>query len=157
MTNQENTIDDFFNRYAARFNWALWNEQFDIDAVVESFAEEVIAANPLGVRAGKNDQAFKEAILKGWGLYRSIGIHSMSIISKTITLLDDFHAMVKIRWQCLFVTKEKRAGEIEFDVIYMVQMRFGSIKIFAYITGDEQQELKNSGLIESSSAAGQAA
>lgn len=72
----------------------------------------------------------------------------MNIVSKSITLLDDLHAMVKVNWQCLFVTKEERTGEMDFEVVYILQMRSNTIKIFAYITGDEQEAFKKAGLID---------
>ena len=149
MVNQENVIDDFFNRYAARFNRALWNEQFDIDGVVEAFAEEFISAGPFGVQTGKNDQAFRDVIPKGWSYYKNLGIHSMNVLAKKIVFLDEFHAMARIQWQSLFATKDGREGEIEFEVIYILQLREEGIKIFAYITGDEQKAFKDAGLYES--------
>jgi len=36
---------------------------------------------------------------------------------------------------------------IDFDVIYLLQYRDQHLKIFAYITGDEQAELQKNGLI----------
>lgn len=147
MVGQENAIDDFFYRYAARVNRALWGEQFDIDGVAEAFSDEFIGANPLGVRAGKNDVTFSETITKGWDFYKDIGINSMNILAKNIFILDEFHAMAKIQWQSLYSTKDGREGEIKFDVIYLLQLREEKIKIFAYITGDEKQALKDAGLL----------
>lgn len=145
--NERNDIDDFFNQYAARVNWALWEGQFDTDGIMQAFSEDFIGASPLGVRAGKNDSVFKDAISKGWSFYRNLGIHSMNIISKNITLLDEFHAMVKVKWNCLYVTKTDRSGEIEFEVFYLLHIQANNIKIFAYITGDEQAAFKEAGLI----------
>jgi hypothetical protein len=47
----------------------------------------------------------------------------------------------------LFVTKDKREGAIDFEVIYLLQLRDERIKIFAYITGDEQKAFKDAGLL----------
>ena len=71
----------------------------------------------------------------------------MNIIDKGITLLDEFHAMVKIGWKGTYEKKDGEALTIEFDVFYMVQELNGSIKIFAYVTGDEEKALKDNGLI----------
>ena len=150
--NEYNDIDDFFSQYAARVNWALWEGQFDADGIMHSFTEDFVGASPLGVLAGKNDATFKEAILRGWSYYRDLGIHSMNILRKSVTLLDGFHAMAKVNWQCLFVTKKGRSGEIDFEVIYILQMRANTIKIFAYITGDELEAFKEAGLIDESAA-----
>jgi hypothetical protein len=55
--------------------------------------------------------------------------------------------MAKIHWKSLFVTNEKRSGEIDFDVIYLLQLKGEDVKIFASITGDEREALKNNVLI----------
>jgi hypothetical protein len=143
----QSAIDDFFDQYSARLNCALWEGQFDPESTMQAFADEFIGASPLGIRSGKNDASFKEAISKGWSSYRELGINSMNILSKDITLLDGLHALVKVKWNCLYVTKTERTGEIEFEVFYLLQMRAGSLKIFAYITGDEQQAFKDAGLL----------
>jgi hypothetical protein len=145
--NERNDITDFFNQYAARVNWALWEGKFDTEGLMGCFSEDFIGASPLGVRVGKNDASFREAVSKGWTYYRDLGIHSMNIIDKRITQLNELHAMVKVKWQCLFVTNKGKAGEIGFDVFYILQMRASTIKIFAYITGDEQQAFREAGLI----------
>ena len=64
-----------------------------------------------------------------------------------ITQLDPRHAMTKVHWKSGFVRKDRSAGSIEFDVIYLVQIKDLQPKIFAYITGDEQSALKEEGLI----------
>lgn len=96
-------------------------------------------SNPNGVAGAKNDDTFKEAILKRWAFYKRIGIQSMNILSKEITLLDELHAIVKIHWKSSYRKSDGSFGTIEFDVIYIVQLRSAGIKIFAYITGDEQK------------------
>lgn len=46
-----------------------------------------------------------------------------------------------------FYGSENASGEIPFEVVYMVQYRDGAIKIFAYVTGDEQAAFKDYKLI----------
>jgi hypothetical protein len=145
-TLQQNEIEDFFDRYERRFNLALSEGKADIDETVNSFTSDFIEASPAGVVAGKNDKKFREALSKGWAFYKEIGIDSMDILSKQINILDQFHAIVKIRWNSLFTRKDTTKGEIAFDVFYLVQKR-EDIRIFAYITGNEQQALKDAGLI----------
>jgi hypothetical protein len=147
MSIQHHEIDNFFNRYEARVNQALAGTEPNIDETANSFAEHFIEASPLGVNAGKNDEKFREMIPQGWTFYKNIGIRSMDILSKQITILDEFHALVKIHWNSSFVRKDKSEGAISFDVFYLLQKRDDNIRIFAYITGDEQQALKDEGLI----------
>jgi hypothetical protein len=144
---QQHEVEKFFNRYETRFNEALRGGEPDIDGTVDSFSSHFIEASPLGVMAGKNDEQFRDAIRQGWASYRQMGILSMEILSKQITILDDYHAMVKIHWNSNFVRKNNTPGEIDFDVFYLVQKKDDRVQIFAYITGDEQQALKDQGLI----------
>ncbi len=71
----------------------------------------------------------------------------MKIASLDITLLDDLHSMVKVHWQAIYNKKNGSEESIDFDVIYFVQMIDDQLKIFAYITGDEQGVLRERGLI----------
>lgn len=140
-------IENFFDRYAERFNGFLKNDVVDSEETAACFSECFVESSPLGVICGKNDEQFRAAIPQGYGFYKSIGISSMDIISKAITVLDEFHVMVRIHWNSAFITRESSRGSIEFDVIYFLQTKGEEFKIFAYITGDEQAALKENGLI----------
>ena len=51
-------------------------------------------------------------------------------------------------WSSLFRRKDKAIVEIEFDNIYLLHIpEGGSPKIFAWITGDEQQALKDCAIL----------
>ena len=146
ITGRIEKLEAFFDAYAKRFNEALQDKNVDVGAVVDTFAESFIEASPKGVISGKNDAEFKKAIPKGYDFYKSIGTKSMEIIDKGITLLDEFHAIVKIGWKANYEKKDGKAIIIEFDVFYIVQELKNTIKIFAYITGDEEKALKDNGL-----------
>jgi len=140
-------IDEFFKQYVDRFNQALAGEIPDVEGTAASFAGCFIEASPLGVSCGKNDEQFRGVIPQGYAFYRSIGVTAMEIIYKEITHLDEFHIMVKVRWKSKFTKKDHLKDTIEFEVIYLLQGIKNMLKIFAYITGDEQQALKEKGLI----------
>lgn len=144
---QQHEIENFFNRYERRFNDALAGGESDIDETVNSFAEFFIEASPTGVTFGKNDKKFRKAISQGWMFYKNIGVRSMDISSIQITILDPFHAIVKVHWNSAFERKNKTKGDLAFDVFYLIQKQVEDLRIFAYITGDEQQALKDEGLI----------
>ena len=127
-------------------NNALFGEANDFDAIMNSFADFVVGANPMGVAGGKNDEQFAKAIREGIDFYKNIGIISMNIISKEVNILDDFHAIVKIFWNS-FYGNETDSGDIPFEVVYLVQHKNGLNKIFAYVTGDEQAAFRNYKLI----------
>lgn len=147
MSNRIQQLQAFFKLYADSFNNALNEDTPDIEWTVNSFSNSFIAANPLGVTCGQNNEEFNSAIFQGYALYKSIGVKAMDIISIETTELDDFHAMTKVRWKSSYVKKDNSKGNIEFDNYYFTQTKLKEHKIFAYITGDEQAALKEHGLI----------
>ena len=142
MEQREQQLKDFFTGYEQRFNRFLKGESLEVESTARSFSSCFIEASPKGVNCGQNDLQFRSMIPAGYEFYRSIGITAMDILSKNITLLDDFHAMVKVHWNSRFTGKDNVKGTIEFDVIYLLQTNEDFPKIFAYITGDEQAALK---------------
>jgi hypothetical protein len=147
MDTNEREMDNFFYSYANRINNGLKGGLPDIEGTAKSFSNCFIAASPAGISCGQNDDSFRAAIPKGYEFYKNIGIKSMDIISKEITVLDDFHTIAKVKWKSSFVKKDKSEGSIEFENIYFMQTKNGEHKIFAYITGDEEAALKEHGLI----------
>lgn len=140
------SIDDFFSQYASTMNNALFGDMPDVSAITRSFSDFVVGASPQGIMGGRNDETFGKSIRDGIDFYKRIGIISMNIISKDVTVLDEFHAMVKVYWKS-FYGNERLSGEIPFEVVYLVQALGQSPKIFAFVTGDEQAALKSHHLI----------
>jgi hypothetical protein len=139
-------IDDFFGRYSSAMNNALFGDVYAPALIIGAFSEYVVGANPLGIAGGKNDEHFRESIQRGIDFYKQIGITSMNIISRDVTMLDECHAMIRVSWTT-FYSNNTTSGEIPFEVVYLIQSREGVIRIFAYITGDEQQALREHKLI----------
>jgi hypothetical protein len=147
MEIEEVEVENFFSQYESRFNEALAGSEPDIEGAVNSFAERFIEASPIGIIAGKNNKKFRKMIAKGWEFYQKIGIRSMNILRKEVTILNALHAMAKIHWNSSFIRPDKSEGDVDFDVFYLLQKHEEELKIFAYITGDEQQALQEQGLI----------
>lgn len=148
MENTKQKLEQFFDEYAARTNRALGDEPVvDVDATSAAFATTFLEASPKGVSCGNNDDEFRKAIPKGLEFYRSIGTKSMNIITKNMTQLDDFHWMVKVHWEAHYQKSDGAKNVIPFEVIYMTQVIDEAIKIFCYITGDEEQMYKDHGLV----------
>ena len=147
MERREQQLDEFFNHYRDVFNAAVPTDSPDLRSTASLFANCFVAANPAGIHCGQNDKAFLDAMQSGYAFYKRIGIKSMDIVTKTITLLDDMHGMVKIRWRSNYLDRHAQPGIIEFDNIYFTQTKDEEHKVFAYITGDEQAALKQAGLI----------
>ncbi len=144
MINQR--LEKFFADYEARTNRAL-DGAVDIEAITGSFSDCFLGANPNGVACGRNDEVFRAAISQGMEFYRSIGTKSMKITSISITSLDDCYSMAKVYWRALHEKKDSCKEAIDFCVIYLLQEVEGKIRIFAYVTGDEQKALRDRGLI----------
>ena len=83
---------------------------------------------------------------QGMDFYKKIGSTSMQIRNKEITPLDALHAMAKISWRYAY-RKDEKEGFIDFDGFYFLRITDEAVKIFAYVTGDEQAALREHGLI----------
>ena len=152
MSKRRKNIEEFFNAYESHFNDAISNESIDMEEVVSAFANCFVESSPAGVFCGQNDAGFLDKIKQGFEFYKRIGTRGMNIISKEITLLDDFHSLAKIYWRYSYV-KDNAPGTIDFNVFYLVNTIYDNeIKIFAYIAGDEKKALKERGLISQEEA-----
>jgi hypothetical protein len=140
-------IEAFFDAYAKRFNEALKGREPDIQDAVNAFAASFIEASPKGIIAGKNDAEFKKAIPKGYEYYKSIGTTAMHVMATNITLLDALHSITQVGWKADYEKQDGSTTEIEFEVFYLLHEEAGRLKIFAYITGDEEKVLHDRGLI----------
>jgi hypothetical protein len=147
MTIPRDRITHFFHAYESRTNAALAPPyDTEIDATVAAFTECFIAANPLGVSCGKNDGTFREAMVKGLEHYRAIGTKQMNIHGLVIADIDDSHALVRVQWSAFYRRKDGREITIPFSVSYALQLRDDVVRIFAFVTGDEQAEYAKHGL-----------
>jgi len=144
----QSVLTAFFAEYAARFNRGLGEAPAeDVEAAAAAFADCFIGAGPGGVMCAKNDGAFRAQLPQGFAFYWGIGTQSMTIDGLDITPLDDLHAMVRVHWNSRYIKQDGSEVTIPFDVIYLLQIRKGQPKIFAYITGDEMGVLKEHGLL----------
>jgi len=147
MSTFKTAIDHFFKNYEKGFQDALNGESVNAEKVAAQFAEYFIEASPRGVMSAHNDKKFVASVPEGYEHYKQIGTQSMKIGDQTITLLDEFHAMVKIHWLSEYLRKDGKKVSIDFDVIYFLQKIGEQPKIFAFIAGDEEQLLKENGLL----------
>lgn len=145
MKDINDQIEAFFEEYEKRFAAGLAGESVE-KATSEAFADYFVEASPMGVMGSKNDESFLNAVPKGYEFYKSIGVTEMKIRQIDITELDPLHYMVDIRWESVY-QKDGSEGSIEFSVIYFLQHLNEKLKVFTYITGDEQKVLKEHGLV----------
>jgi len=143
----EKNIHQFFAAYEKRFNDAIKGE-LDVEGTAKAFAPYFVEASPAGIQGSANGEEFRERIPQGIEFYKKIGTHKMEITAEDVTSLDDLHSMVKIHWKAYYKNKDNTDLIIDFDVIYFLQCRNDDLKIFAYITGDEQAVFRQHGLIQ---------
>ena len=144
----ERTVVRFLAQYEARVNRALGEEPVvDVEGTAGAFTRCFLAASPAGIACNENDQQFRAEIPKGFEFYRSIGTRSMRIASLAITELDEHHCMAKVRWHSNYRRRDATEIQIAFDVIYFLSIPDEEPQIFAYITGDESEALRQHGLI----------
>ena len=144
MSAHEPLIRPFFETYAKRMNEALADPgAIDVAGTQAAFADYFVGADPNGVRGGKNGLFFRLMIPRGIMHYRKIGTLAMDVVGLQVTDLDECHALAHVHW----LARYEGGKEIAFTNIYLLQIRNGVPKIFAWITGDEQQALREHGII----------
>jgi hypothetical protein len=147
MSKKKKAIEEFFAGYESSFNEALANVNLDMREVIgSSFADCFIESTPSKVTCMERS-GFESKIRGGIDFYRGIGVKSMTIVSKDISMLDDFHAMAKVYWRYDY-EKDSKSGSLDFHVVYLFTMGTeNSPRIFAYLAGDEERALKEKGLV----------
>lgn len=139
-------INMFLSEYETEFNIAFHGEP-DIETTAKLFADTFVELTPSGIISRKNDPAFRKYIEEKYAFYKNSGLKEMRIVSRDINMLNDMHGVDKVRWKAVYESKEGNREELEFEVIYLLQVINGSPKIFAYITGDENRVLREKGII----------
>jgi hypothetical protein len=139
-------LEQFFADYANRFQAALDGKP-DYQGTADAFTDPFIGASPEGIAVADNDDKFVKTLEESYVYYTKSGMRSIRIGSLNMTPLDDLHWMVTVGWESMYEKPDGTDVPINFDVIYMVQwLKDSEPKIFASVSGDEQQALKDAGL-----------
>jgi len=93
----EASVRKLFERYESLFNRALGGEA-DMGEVASLYASEFIGAAPVGVRAGKNDDEFRQVMAQGYAHYRAIGTREMRIRGIRLSPIDELHCVAHVAW-----------------------------------------------------------
>lgn len=142
----KDTLEKFFQRYERFFKQSLDGE-IDGDEMSELYAPEFIAASPIGVLAGKNDAGFRQTLSGGYEQYRKIGTKGMRIRGVEMSLIDALHCVAHVAWRASYEVANTQQVDIDFDVHYLMQELNGNLRIFGWISGNEQEVLKEYGII----------
>lgn len=137
-----------FADYGRLSNAALRDPRHaETEKLADAFAAYFVGANPLGVMGGAKDEGFAEAMKRGFAAYRAAGGTRFEIVHVEVDTLDACNAMVRADWEFDYVRPRGGAtGTIAFRNIYLVNFAGGQPRIFAWITPDEQQAMKDHGL-----------
>ena len=142
----EPDVRRLFERYESFFNRSLAGE-VDMNELASLYAPEFIGAAPAGVRAGKNDEQFRQAMAQGYDHYRAIGTKEMRIRKVRLSPIDELHCVAHVAWTATYARKDQPDVAIDFDVYYFVQHLNGEPKVFGWVSGDEQALLRERGII----------
>jgi hypothetical protein len=142
----EASVRKFFERYERFFNQSLGGDM-DMDEVAALYASDFIAASPAGVMTGKNDDQLKQVMAQGYARYRAIGTKEMRIRNVRLSPIDDHHCVAHVAWTATYARKDQLDIAIDFDVHYFVQKLDGELKVFGWVSGDEQALLRKHGII----------
>lgn len=142
----QNIIKEFFERYQKFFEQSL-DGKMDANEISSLYAQEFIAASPIGVMAGKNDIQFEQSLAQGYEQYRKIGTKGMAVRGVGVSPIDELHCVAHVAWTATYSTVDNPNIAIDFDVHYLMQELDGKPQIFGWISGDEQKLLKEYGVV----------
>lgn len=141
----EASVRRLFDRYQSVFNRALGGK-VDMDEVATLYASEFIAASPVGVMTGKNDDQLRQAMAQGYARYREMGTKEMRIRDVRVSPIDDHHCIAHVAWTATYDREGGPDVAIDFDVHYFVQKLDEGAKVFGWVSGDEEALLKKHGI-----------
>lgn len=142
----ETSVKKLFERYERAFNQSLGGA-IDMDEIASLYAAEFIGAAPAGVRAGKNDDQFRQAMAEGYAHYRAIGTKEMQVRNVRLSPIDAHHCVAHVAWTATYARRDQPDVAIDFDVHYFVQKLNGDARVFGWVSGDEQALLRKHGII----------
>ena len=142
----KDSLKQFFQRYEQFFMQSL-NGELDDTVMSELYASEFIAASPLGVLTGKNDTSFQQALSEGYEQYRKIGTKEMRVRDVEMLPIDDLHCVADVAWTASYEVANGQQVNIDFNVHYLMQNLNGKLRVFVWISGNEQEPLKEYGVL----------
>ncbi len=152
----QDTIAELFARYEGLVNDAL-ADHADMAAIRDLYTDVFIAAVPAGVSTGAKEGAgygptLEQAMAEGFAHYCAIGTKAMTVQDLRITAIDDpdapvHHALAHVSWRASYdVRGEERL--VDFTNAYLVRVAQGRARVFGWVTGDEDAELRKHGIID---------
>ncbi|SFB64405.1 hypothetical protein SAMN03159496_06461 [Rhizobium sp. NFR07] len=115
-------------------------------AISDLYEDAFIGAAPAGVIAGNKDEDFRKAIATGFARNREIGARQMEVAGLQADEIDAMHALVRVDWRATY-DRDGRQMTIDFTNVYLTRLANGKCRVFGWITGDEEAELRKQGII----------
>lgn len=128
----------FFNRYEAALNDA------DPEQIAQLYTDQFIATSPDYCMCNRNDDEFRDVLASTAHIYRQMGMRSIQIHTYVESPLDSHFYLVQVDWK-LF--REDGSELVAFDNTYLVRVINGIPKIALFIAHNEQQRLREKGLV----------
>ncbi|WP_160011207.1 nuclear transport factor 2 family protein [Rhizobium sp. 18055] len=141
----EQAIRDLFGRYESETNAALAGKP-DMAAISDLYEDAFIGSSAAGVMAGKKDEDFKKALATGFARNRKIGAQRIEVVELRAEEIDAMHALVHVDWRATYDSDGSQKA-IDFTNAYLTRLANGRCKVFGWITGDEDAELRRHGII----------
>lgn len=138
-------IKDLFDRYESQTNAALAGQP-DMAAVTDLYDQAFIAASPAGVIAGQKDREFRDALAAGFARNRELGATRVEIRDLRVMPIDPIHALAHVDWRAVYDTADGQK-QIDFTNTYLTRTDGDATRVFGWITGDENQALREHGII----------
>lgn len=138
-------ITELFDRYESQTNMALAGDP-DMIAISDLYDDAFVGSSPAGVMAGDNDEDFKKALVAGFARNREIGTRHMEVKGLRIEQIDAMHALVHVEWRATYYAEGTQKA-IDFTNAYLTRIDKGQAKVFGWIAGDEESELRKHGII----------
>lgn len=139
-------VAELFDRYERETNAALAGTP-DMAALGDLYDDAFIAASPAGVMAGKKDGEFEQAMEAGFARNREIGTQRMEVRALHVDAIDGLHALARVDWRAIYEVDSARKT-IDFTNTYLTRIEDGRARVFGWITGDEEAELRKHGIID---------
>ncbi len=128
----------FFNRYEAAFN------AVDPEALAQMYTDQLLMASLDYCTCSQNNDEFRNILASTAHIYCDGGMRAIRIHNYTESPLDDHFYLVQIEWKLFRMD----GGELmTFDNTYLVRVVDGIPKIAFLIAHNEQQRMRESGLL----------
>ncbi|MGX5846780.1 nuclear transport factor 2 family protein [Mesorhizobium sp. PL10] len=139
-------VQKFFKAYEKIYNDAI-ADKVDLNDVADKYSAGFVSVTPAAVMVGENGQQLKTIMKKGFEAYRAIGSKKMTCTDVSVTSIDQDHCVAKVSWSGDYERKDGKPVTIDFAISYLVEKRDGALKVFGWISGDEQAEFRKHGLM----------